>query len=142
MLVLSRLRDESIVIGDSILVTVVAIRGDKVRLGVSAPKDISVHRKEVYDAIRREKGENAEATKQQTLFWGYESDLCVWRAYSAIGDGDSSFKYEINVTEDGHFSVYGSERELIPNSVKPFSNLAEAKEFCETEEAGHLLEAK
>jgi carbon storage regulator len=54
MLVLSRQRDETIMIGDDIEVTVVDIRGDKVRLGINAPKQISVHRKEVYDAIRRE----------------------------------------------------------------------------------------
>src|ERR1700743_2180408 len=54
MLVLSRQRDETIMIGDNIEVTVVDIRGDKVRLGINAPKEISVHRKEVYDAIRRE----------------------------------------------------------------------------------------
>jgi carbon storage regulator len=54
MLVLSRQRDETIMIGDDIEVTVVDIRGDKVRLGINAPKEISVHRKEVYDAIRRE----------------------------------------------------------------------------------------
>ncbi len=54
MLVLSRQRDETIMIGDDILVTVVDIRGDKVRLGITAPKEITVHRKEVYEAIRRE----------------------------------------------------------------------------------------
>ena len=54
MLVLSRQRDETIMIGDDIEVTVVDIRGDKVRLGINAPKEITVHRKEVYDAIRRE----------------------------------------------------------------------------------------
>jgi carbon storage regulator len=54
MLVLSRQRDETIMIGDDIEVTVVDIRGDKVRLGINAPKEIAVHRKEVYDAIRRE----------------------------------------------------------------------------------------
>ena len=54
MLVLSRQRDETIMIGDDIEVTVVDIRGDKVRLGITAPKEISVHRKEVYDAMRRE----------------------------------------------------------------------------------------
>ena len=54
MLVLSRQRDETIMIGDDIEVTVVDIRGDKQRLGINAPKEISVHRKEVYDAIRRE----------------------------------------------------------------------------------------
>src|SRR3569623_2294686 len=54
MLVLSRQRDETIMIGDDIEVTVVDIRGDKVRLGITAPREISVHRKEVYAAIRRE----------------------------------------------------------------------------------------
>ncbi|OGJ55837.1 carbon storage regulator [Candidatus Peribacteria bacterium RIFCSPHIGHO2_02_FULL_52_16] len=54
MLVLSRHRDESIMIGDDIVVTIVDIRGDKVRLGVNAPQDIPVHRQEVYEAIQRE----------------------------------------------------------------------------------------
>lgn len=54
MLVLSRQRDESIVIGDNIIVTVVDIRGDKVRLGIEAPTEIPVHRREVYEAIQRE----------------------------------------------------------------------------------------
>ncbi|MFA6039515.1 MAG: carbon storage regulator CsrA [Candidatus Peribacteraceae bacterium] len=54
MLVLSRHRDESIMIGDEIVVTIVDIRGDKVRLGIDAPQDTPVHRKEVYDAIQRE----------------------------------------------------------------------------------------
>ena len=54
MLVLSRQRDETIMIGDDIEITVVDIRGDKVRLGISAPTRIAVHRKEVYEAIRRE----------------------------------------------------------------------------------------
>ncbi|MFG0326085.1 MAG: carbon storage regulator CsrA [Phycisphaerales bacterium JB037] len=54
MLVLSRQRDETIMIGDEIEITVVDIRGDKVRLGITAPTCIAVHRKEVYEAIRRE----------------------------------------------------------------------------------------
>ncbi len=54
MLVLSRHRDESIIIGDDIVITVVDIRGDKVRLGIDAPQDIPVHRREVYEAIQRE----------------------------------------------------------------------------------------
>jgi len=54
MLVLSRQRDETIMIGDRIEITVVDIRGDKVRLGIDAPTSIAVHRKEVYEAIRRE----------------------------------------------------------------------------------------
>jgi carbon storage regulator len=54
MLVLSRHRDESIMIGDDVVVTIVDIRGDKVRLGIDAPQDIPVHRREVYEAIQRE----------------------------------------------------------------------------------------
>ena len=54
MLVLSRHRDESIMIGDDVVVTIVDIRGDKVRLGIQAPQDIPVHRQEVYEAIKRE----------------------------------------------------------------------------------------
>ena len=54
MLVLSRGRDESIMIGDKVVVTIVDIRGDKVRLGIQAPGEIPVHRQEVYEAIQRE----------------------------------------------------------------------------------------
>ncbi len=54
MLVLSRQRDETIMIGDDVEITIVDIRGDKVRLGITAPTHIPVHRKEVYDAIQRE----------------------------------------------------------------------------------------
>jgi carbon storage regulator len=53
MLVLSRKKNESIVINNDITIVVVEIRGDKVRLGVEAPKNVSVHRQEVYDAINR-----------------------------------------------------------------------------------------
>lgn len=61
MLVLSRHRDESIMIGDNIVITVVDVRGDKVRLGIDAPTDIPVHRQEVYDAIQREKNAKKDA---------------------------------------------------------------------------------
>lgn len=54
MLVLSRKTNQEICIGDDIRVMVIEIRGDKVRLGVSAPRDMPVHRHEVYDAIKRE----------------------------------------------------------------------------------------
>ena len=53
MLVLSRKKNESIVIDDRIKIVVVEIRGDKVRLGVEAPKEVPVHRQEVYEAIKR-----------------------------------------------------------------------------------------
>ena len=60
MLVLSRQRDESIMIGDDVEITIVDVRGDKVRLGITAPKEIPVHRREIYDAIQREKAEKAQ----------------------------------------------------------------------------------
>ncbi|GIW94979.1 MAG: hypothetical protein KatS3mg110_3020 [Pirellulaceae bacterium] len=66
MLVLSRHRDESIIIGDDIIITVVDIRGDKVRLGIQAPPDVPVHRKEVYEAIQRENRQAARLRPDQT----------------------------------------------------------------------------
>jgi len=65
MLVLSRQRDETIMIGDHIEVTVVDVRGDKVRIGINAPTSVAVHRKEVYDAIRRENEEAARFDQRQ-----------------------------------------------------------------------------
>ncbi|MCG3127641.1 MAG: Translational regulator CsrA [Phycisphaerae bacterium] len=64
MLVLSRQKDETIMIGDNIQITVVDIRGDKVRLGIVAPIEVSVHRKEVYDAIQRENRAAAQLKPQ------------------------------------------------------------------------------
>jgi carbon storage regulator len=54
MLVLSRQSDETIIIGDNIRITIVEVRGDKVRIGIDAPRDVAVHRQEIYDAIRRD----------------------------------------------------------------------------------------
>src|SRR5688572_30136168 len=59
MLVLSRKKNESIVINNDIIITVVEIRGDKVRLGIVAPKDVPVHRQEVYEAIHGHRPEGA-----------------------------------------------------------------------------------
>ena len=56
MLVLTRGVNESIVIGDNVTVSIVSIRGDSVRIGVEAPKEIPVHRREVYDVLQRQKG--------------------------------------------------------------------------------------
>jgi carbon storage regulator len=65
MLVLSRQRDESIMIGDDIEITIVDIRGGKVRIGINAPKSVSVHRKEIYQAIQKEKEQGTpQATNQ------------------------------------------------------------------------------
>ena len=66
MLVLSRHRDESIMIGDDVVVTIVDIRGDKVRLGIDAPTDIPVHRQEVYEAIKRENEKAAQLQPKDT----------------------------------------------------------------------------
>ena len=60
MLVLARKRNETIVIGENIIVTVMQIGGDKVRLGIEAPKEVTVHRREVYDAIRRSQASTSE----------------------------------------------------------------------------------
>lgn len=67
MLVLTRKKNESIIIGDDITIVVVEVRGDKVRLGVEAPKDVSVHRREVFDAIRR--AEAAAKPAEDTGNW-------------------------------------------------------------------------
>jgi carbon storage regulator len=61
MLVLTRKTDESIIIRDNIAVTVIEIRGDRVRLGIEAPRDVPVHRREVYDAIKRAEGPQMES---------------------------------------------------------------------------------
>jgi carbon storage regulator len=65
MLVLSRQRDESIMIGDNVEIIIVDVRGDKVRLGITAPKEIPVHRREIYDAIQREKAQKKEPQAEQ-----------------------------------------------------------------------------
>ena len=74
MLVLSRQKDESIMVGDNVEITIVDVRGDKVRLGITAPKEVPVHRKEVFEAIQREKKADAEnpkveEPKKKTGFW-------------------------------------------------------------------------
>ena len=66
MLVLSRQRDQSIMIGDDVEITIVDVRGDKVRIGINAPREISVHRKEVYEAIRREAQATAKPATGET----------------------------------------------------------------------------
>jgi carbon storage regulator len=72
MLVLSRQRDETIMIGDEIEITVVDIRGDKVRLGITAPTRIAVHRKEVYEAIKLENEQAARITGAELTSLGGE----------------------------------------------------------------------
>ena len=62
MLVLSRRKDETIMIGDTVEITIVDIKGDTVRVGITAPRQVAVHRKEIYEAIKRE---NLAAAQQQ-----------------------------------------------------------------------------
>lgn len=83
MLVLSRQRDEAIMIGDQIEITVVDIRSDKVRLGISAPRAVQVHRKEIFDSIRHE---NVEASHVQIVDL-QEADDHLRRLYPRLDQG-------------------------------------------------------
>ena len=60
MLILTRRVGETLVIGDNVTVTVLGVKGNQVRIGVNAPKDVSVHLEEIYDRIQREKDPKAE----------------------------------------------------------------------------------
>lgn len=66
MLVLSRKKNESIVIDERIVITVVEIRGDKVRLGIEAPRDVAIHRQEVYDALKAISAANQQTSEAPT----------------------------------------------------------------------------
>ena len=68
MLVLSRKKNETIVIGENIIVTVVDLRPDRVRLGIDAPAEVTVHRREVYEAIKRSEG--AKEVRQENAALG------------------------------------------------------------------------
>src|SRR6266566_1747752 len=67
MLVLARQKDQSIVIGDDVVITIVDIRGDKVRLGINAPREVSVHRKEIYDLVREKASQPVPPPDEATL---------------------------------------------------------------------------
>lgn len=75
MLVLSRHRDEKIMIGDDVVITIVDIRGDKVRLGIEAPGNVAVHRQEVYEAIQRA-NERMPSDAAQLRGGGGTCELC------------------------------------------------------------------
>jgi carbon storage regulator len=59
MLILTRRVGETLMVGDDVTVTVLGVKGNQVRIGVNAPKDVSVHREEIYQRIQREKGEDS-----------------------------------------------------------------------------------
>jgi carbon storage regulator len=75
MLVLSRKHNESIMIGDDVRVTVIGIRNDKIRLGVSAPRSIEVHRQEVYDSIQEANRKLQEAATEDEQEAGTDTAL-------------------------------------------------------------------
>ncbi len=112
MLVLSRQRDETIMIGDDIEITVVDIRGDKVRLGITAPTKIAVHRKEVYEAIKRE-------NEQASHIAG--SDLSAMKPGVASGPARAIARTRTSQLSSGH-APPGSGGSVGP----PFANPAES----------------
>jgi len=88
MLVLSRRKDETIMIGDSVEITVVDIRGDTVRLGITAPRTVSVHRKEIYDAIQQENIEAAQGAPETSMPVGSLGSLL--KGVALPGSGNSA----------------------------------------------------
>ena len=97
MLVLSRKRDESIIIGDNIVITVVDIRGDKVRLGIQAPTEIPVHRQEVYEAIQKANIEMQAQSKLEESLKGSSSggEIKIPQYFSISMSIDNTNNYDI-----------------------------------------------
>ena len=85
MLVLSRKKNESIIINDNITIVVVEIRGDKVRLGIEAPKEIPVHRNEVYEAIQRSRADDANTASEADTSGTANHVFCHSSISSSIG---------------------------------------------------------
>lgn len=69
MLLLSRHKNESIMVGNDVEIFIIDIHGGRVRLGIKAPKDIPVHRREIFDAIERNKGNSNNEREEKCLKW-------------------------------------------------------------------------
>ena len=102
MLVLSRQRDESIMIGDNIVVTIVDIRGDKVRLGINAPKDVAVHREEIFERIKAERSDGDPAGHDDA---GHGHGSGNGHGHAANGNG-SSANGNGAANGNGHYNVH------------------------------------
>ena len=77
MLVLGRCEQESIIVGENVEITIVSIRGKRVRVGITAPKELSVHRKEVYEAIQHQKViMNSQGDRKQDKCHKFISKIC------------------------------------------------------------------
>ncbi|MDO5309245.1 MAG: carbon storage regulator CsrA [Planctomycetia bacterium] len=84
MLVLSRYKDQSIYIGDDVIVTIVDVRGDRIRLGIEAPANVPVHRQEIYEAIQRENARRPEEKSPR-------------RSGGARGGNNADYELDFNV---------------------------------------------
>ena len=115
MLVLSRYRDESIYIGDDIVITVVDIRGDRVRIGVQAPSDVTVHRQEVYEAIKNGNSRDSSAVcKTESLSKSVSTplgqELCKRKA--KLSDGVKGLP--VSIDSPVEFGGLSSDSTVIP----------------------------
>jgi len=103
MLVLSRQKDQTIIIGDDVEITVIAIRGDKVSLGIDAPRSVAVHRKEVYDAIKREDSRATQGVKNI-------KDVDVLLKYEERGNGSGGGRgnsYVVEIRTHKNYDIIG-----------------------------------
>ena len=113
MLVLSRQRDESIMIGDDVIITVVDIRGDKVRLGIDTPGEIPVHRREVFDAIQRENKEASRMNgKINDEFRRYLNARVYEGAFDIFYENESKGRYNVGTREEIDKMVHGYQGKL------------------------------